>query len=245
MARNEESTSSEEEELAMKQCIHCYQWEGSLPFGMPLIVVNVEGRVVCRHCINHEDQDIQEVMRNIVDEVVEERQRNREGRPSREQLKEVNLIFQQATGLQERCFKRCDTTKRNWQRCSRVCIQESTHWGACLCIKHFSGNPFTRPNEGVTSASVKMLRLAEEELGEGLTPEEKEEYERLLQQKAKRDARIRELEEERREIERQLREEGIVESDEEEENRQDEHLCIEDSVGKRLNRWGYSWYDDE
>jgi len=243
MARNEESTSSEDEVLAKKQCIHCYQWEGSLQSGIPLIVVNGEGRIVCRHCISNEDPDIQEVMKTIVDEVIEERDRNRERKPSREQLKEVNLIFQQATGLQERCFKRCDMTKGNWQRCSRICIQEVTHWGACLCIKHFNGNPFTRPNEGVASASVKMIKPADEGI-EGLTPEEREEHQRLLQQKAARDARIRELEEERRELERQLREDGIV-SDEEEEIRQDEHLSIEEAVQKRLERWGFTWDDED
>ena len=206
-------------------------------------MVNVEGRVVCRYCINNEDEDMQRIMRSTVDEVLEERERNRGGRPSREQLAEVIQIFQQATGLSERCFRRCDATRRNWQRCARVCIQENAHWGGCLCIRHFSGNPFTRPNEEVTSASVKMLRPAEE-IGEGLTPEEKEEFERLLQQRAARDARIRELEEERRELEKQLREEGVVESDEEE-VREDENLCIEEAVEKRLNRWGYSWTDPD
>ena len=133
---------------------------------------------------------------HAVDEVQEERERNRGGRPSREQLAEVNQIFQQATGLQERCFRRCDGIRRSWQRCARVCLQENTHWGPCLCIKHFSGNPFTRPSEEVTSASVKMPRPADEVQG-GLTAEEEEEFERLKQQQAKRDARIREIEEER------------------------------------------------
>ena len=84
-----------------------------------------------------------------------------------------------------------------------------------------------------------MIRPADEGI-EGLTPEEREEYQRLLQQKAARDARIREIEEDRREMERQLREEGLM-SDEEVEVTGNEYESIEIDVERMLNRWGYSW----
>ena len=101
----------------------------------PIVVRRKDVNDICENCAA-QSLDAEELLAEV-DAI-------RKGRvgPSREELHEVNEIFQKLLGTEETCFKRCQVQleAKQQEKCNKLCLRKVNHEGECGCIDHRTQN---------------------------------------------------------------------------------------------------------